>query len=243
MRGAISKENIFRFQTKSSLYDKGEYIDYKSCFNSIVKHIINPNSNNYDFNFFCHGWNYDLENELTELYQPKKKLFEDNNIYASLIESVCGNKDSYGGVSHALSLKKSIELKEEYEKENNIAYDIIILYRYDILLWKDMILNNYNNLEENIYCNGFLNGQGDFHFIMSNKNSNNFKNLFNSVTNGNPEIVHCWINNYVKNYMRINMVSDNIKAGVFQDVMKGIQDRSISKGHLTNEQLESYTVP
>ena len=80
---------------------------------------------------------------------------------------MCGNKDSYGGVSHALSVKKSIELKEEYEKETNVSYDIVILYRYDILLWKDMILNKYNNLENIVHSNGFLNGQGDFHFVIN----------------------------------------------------------------------------
>ena len=40
-------------------------------------------------------------------------------------------------------MKKSIELKEQYEIENDFKYDIVILYRYDLFLWVNMPLRRY----------------------------------------------------------------------------------------------------
>ena len=108
----------------------------KICYNSIKKHIIDPNINRYDFDIFVHCWSYDLENEIIKLYQPKKYLFEDNKVYNDEITKLCKNENDFGGISQALTIKKSIELKEEYEKINNFQYDIVIIYRYDIFYGK-----------------------------------------------------------------------------------------------------------
>jgi hypothetical protein len=233
LRGAVSKQNAFFKQNE--IYLDQPYVDYKKCARSIMKYIVEPNQSNYDFDFFCHGWNQDLEQDMLELYHPKKYLFENNNDYADYINSLCQNEDDFGCVSQALTMKKVIELKEQYEKENK--YDIVILYRYDVLLWKPLLLNEYNS--SNIYVNAQEDGNGDFHFIMNEQNANQFKYLIDSIQKGNQCKMHFWIKNYINNYMKKNLVLDRIVPGRDQEVIRKIQEFSIQPGYLSQEQYDS----
>jgi len=213
MRGGIASHEGLNGSEKN-------YVDYKKCYRSILKYIIEPNSDNYEFDFFCHCWSTELESEINNLYSPKMKLFEDNKIYYNDINKVAQNvspsveaKDNYENfrvASAALSIKKSIELKEQYESDSNIKYDIVILYRYDVLLWKNMNLQNNNDLDNNIYVDGHSESNGEFYWIMNNIMANTFKNLFNSAELGNNPRAHYWVKNYVINYIKKNIVMDNI---------------------------------
>ena len=139
MRGAISKQSAAFLKMNDIYNNNSNYVDYVKCYNSIVKHILEPNSANYDFHIFCQCWNTDLEHEINNLYKPRKALFEDNRLYNTIISDLCKNPSDFSGISQTLAMKKAIELKELYEIANNINYDIVILYRYDVLLWKDII--------------------------------------------------------------------------------------------------------
>jgi hypothetical protein len=224
LKGTVSKKGSKhqRFYEKNDLYRNGEYIDYNMVRDSIFKHIVTSNPD-FDFDFFLHGWNLDLENHLRDIYNPKKFLFENNSNYNEVISSVINNGSDFGGVSGGLSLKKSIELKEIYEIESNVVYDYVIIYRYDILLWKDIILHNYY-LNNYIYVNGWDGScNADFHFIMSNSNSHKFKYLFDSVKlYDNTHKFHHWIKNYTQNIIKCNIIEDSIIAGIDQEHMRVI---------------------
>jgi hypothetical protein len=239
MRGAVSKKNG-AFFCKNDLYSNAEYIDYNACYNSIKRHIIEPNTNNYTFDIFCQGWNIDLEKELICKYNPVKYNFENNSNYNNDILKLCKHKTDFGGISQGLSFKKAIELKEEYEKEKNISYDIVILYRYDVLLWKNINLNDYANLNDIIYVNAHHDCNGDFHFVMDNIKSNKFKNLIDSINFGNHYRMHFWIKNYVINYMKSSIKMDNIIPGVHQEAIRKIYDCSIRPKHLSMNEFNSY---
>jgi len=231
LKGAVGKS--FDFRT-NSVYTDSPYVDYKKCRNSIYKYIVNQTK--YNIDFFCHCWNKDLEESLKELYNPKMIVCENNNDYYNEISSRCHNE--YAQVSHALSMKKVIELKEQYEKENNFNYDIVILYRYDVLLWKNMVLDKYN-INDDIYVNAHVNSDGDFHFIMNNDTSKYFKNLYESALCGNIPIVHYWIKHYVTNYLKKNLLMDDIYPGIHQEVIRKIYVCSINTNHLS---IELYNV-
>jgi len=239
MRGAVAKI-CGAFFNQNELYIPSEYVDYKACYNSIVKHIIQPNSNHYEFDIFCHSWNYDLETEIRNLYKPVASVFEDNRNYNDKINKICTDPAYFSYVSQALTIKKSIELKQKYELENNFDYDVVILYRYDVLLWKDMIIDKYIDLKKNIYVNAHENADGDFHFLMDSKNSNQFKYLYDSYESGNEPKPHSSIKNYVLNYMKLNLLVDNIIPGKHQEVIRKIYDFSIHTGYLTIETFNSY---
>jgi hypothetical protein len=224
IKGAVSKKGGVhdRFSSPGEVYKEGTYINYVAVRNSIFKHIVEANKD-CNFDFFLHGWNIDLESSLIELYNPKKYVFEDNNAYQNVILLQSANPSDYGGISGSLSLKKSLELKEIYEIERGFKYDAVIIYRYDVLLWKDMKLDKYE-LGKYIYVNGW-NGscRGDFHFVMSNNNSNKFKYLFDSVSAyNNIQEFHHWIWNYIVNILQVDVKEDELLAGVFQEHMRVI---------------------
>ena len=52
MRGAVSK-SFGAFQRQGDLYNNGDYVDYVACRNSIFRHIIEPNTKDYEFYIFC----------------------------------------------------------------------------------------------------------------------------------------------------------------------------------------------
>jgi hypothetical protein len=115
---------------------------------------------------------------------------------------------------------------------------MVIVYRYDVLLWKDIVLSNYDLSE--IYVNAHHDSNGDFHFIMNSDNASNFKYLYDSIKLGNHYRMHFWIKNYVNHYMKKNLIMDEIIPGNHQEVIRKIYGFSINAGHLSMEKFLSY---
>jgi hypothetical protein len=238
IRGAVSKTNR-RFTSPSELYKDGKYVNYKACYISIIRHIVNYNTD-YDFDIFIHSWNIDLKEDLCKLYKPKKFLFENNDLYKDEILNKINDNAQFAQCSQSIGIKKSIELMNEYEMEENIIYDIVIIYRPDVLLWKDMDLKKLQINSEYIYVNGNCNG--DFHFIMNSGCAKEFANLYYSIDAGNKPIHHHWIQQYIRNWMNKKLIMDDIKPGRDQEVLRKIKECSISKGHLSIEKLREYGI-
>ena len=211
LRGAVSKHGM-TFVTQGGLYRHGIYTNYVSVYNSIKRHIFQANPSCH-FDVFLHGWNIDLEDKMCSLYKPKKWLFEDNNIYSDDIKSRTRVPDDYAGISQALSMKKSIELIDG-------NYDYVILYRPDVLLWKDMLLEKYDSSK--IYVNAHQNSDGDFHFVMNQKNAVGFCGLYDSPKNGNFQQSHAWIKRYVHQFMKQKLEIDDISPAIHQEVVRKI---------------------
>ena len=57
---------------------KSEFINYICAYNSYKKHIIDANPN-HEIDTFIHCWHPELEEELTELYNPKVIVTENNS--------------------------------------------------------------------------------------------------------------------------------------------------------------------
>ena len=132
------------------------------------------------------------------LYQPISYLFEDNQLYKNEISEKINQPDEYAGPSQCLSIKKSIQLKEEYEKFNHFTYDKVILYRYDLLLWKPMLLKEYD-VKQYIYVNKdiIMPIKSDLHFVMSSKNASVFSTLYDYLSKKN-KYDHGIINTFLK---------------------------------------------
>jgi len=237
IRGAISKIGS-RFTYKNTIYaDNREYINYRSVYNSIKKHIIDANLD-YDVDVFLQSWNYDIKDELISLYKPVSHLIEDNAIYFDEIEDKCKRADDFGGISQALAIQKVLTLKEVYENNNNFKYDIVILFRPDVLIWTDMIFSKYDL--SYFYTDGHQENQGDIHFVMNSMHANIFKDLYLSLDNGNYHELHAWIKRYILDYCKFNIRSDILKPGVHQEVLRQILETSVAKGFITEERIKSY---
>jgi hypothetical protein len=228
LRGGISKIKTWFNQDDNAnlLYSSNPYVPYESCYISIMKHIVQINPN-YEFDFFIQSWNCDLKEDLIKLYKPKNTLFEDQRQYIDLINKNKINR--YGYTAQKLAIKKSLEIMLEYSRVNNINYDRVIIYRPDVLLWKDIIITNYN--KDIIYVNHSLNE--DFHFIMSQENSLLFSKLFEYKLS---------IKDFVYKIMKNEKFfrADNIKCGIHQEVLRKLKFGSIDRHNIHEEFFYDY---
>jgi hypothetical protein len=262
MRGGVSiysKRTLFKSNghliLPEDIYKNKNYVNIYATFLSIKKHIINVNPD-FKFDFFLHGWNQDLQDVLVNIYNPKSYQFEDNNIYKKDILKKCVSPECFSGPSQLLSMKKSIELKETYEKENHFIYDMVILYRYDVLLWKDMVLSSYD-VKNNIWCSPFYLPYhvGDFHIIMSTPNAFLFKKCYDWVSDyhSNP---HRLIYKYITNVLGLSVKTDSIFPVLEQDVIRkmhphtikymrrfGINKRDVEESQINTHLYFIYTIP
>jgi len=236
LRGGISN-TYGKLVLKDDIKNKS-YVNFKCVKAGLEKHLFSCNEQ-YDFDIFIHSWNIDLQEELNLLYSPKLSLFEDNEIYRNQINKVLNNcnvsEQYYNQVSQALAIKKSFELV----KNNINNYKYVIFYRPDVLLWKNLDLESYDL--DTIYCNGYGNGQGDFHFVMSAQNAQRFYLIYDFLSADNPPFEHQFISNHVRNFLKTEIVCDNIQAGVFQEVVRKLRN-SIDLKYLREEQLPDYNI-
>ncbi len=243
LRGAVSKITQ-RFLYPGSLYDPGNYINYHAVHKSILKHIILPNKN-ATFDFFIQCWNIDLEKELVELYKPKSWLFEDNNIYKNEIthnlNATNKSLNEFGATSQLLAISKTINIMNDYVDKNNIFYDYVIIYRPDVLLWKDIDLDSYDN--NKIYVNAHPGSGGDFHFIMNLSNSYEFSKIYGTTKSNNivtDTSLHGKIRAFVEHYMNKILHMDNIIPGIHQEVLRKLKIMSIDLHKVQIEQFYQY---
>ena len=236
MRGSVSRKKYAVRYDKNNI--PNDYIDYHVVYNSIKKHIIDPNKECM-FDIFIHCWDTELEEPLVSLYRPVKYLFEDNNLYRDeIIEKLYHSKE-YGQGSQLLTIKKVIELKEEYEKEHGFTYDRVIIYRHDLFLWKDMILQKYD--KENVYVNQWSNNSlGEFHFVMSTPRANRFKLAFDRLDKRIQPLVHRYILFFVDTQMNVDLIEDDIGAGRDQEILRKIKLPILYNKTLTVEKLKEY---
>ena len=239
LRGGIAKIGSDFVNSPEDIYRTSQYIDYKACAKSIEKHIF---KNNYDrciFDTFIHSWNFDLQDEIVSIYKPRFYSFENNLKYKEEILSKITDTCEYARLSSALSIKKGIELMESYEDLYKFKYDLVIIYRPDLMLWKNMDLKLYIDKinKDKIIVNGHENENGDFHFIMDSKNARVFKNLYNSRESGNKAKAHFWIKYYIINYMRKDILKDSIMPGIHQEVARKLKEYSIKPNYIKVEKL------
>jgi hypothetical protein len=116
-------------------YGIGQSIDYRIGHHFIKKHILDKN----DVDIFMHSWSIEFKEGLLNAYKPKKYLIEEQLDFGE--ETL--RKHSI--TSRWYSTKKAIELKSEYEKENNFNYDFVMIYRLDCMFNTDLVFSNYDN--------------------------------------------------------------------------------------------------
>lgn len=231
LRGAVSKVKGGHIITSDHIYKDGEYVNYRAVYMSYLIHLIRPNEENYEFDFFIQSWNIDLEDDLSKLYQPKAKVFEDNRKYTKLINR--NIVKSYGNTSQILSITKVLELLKKYISETKQEYDMVVVCRPDVILFKDIDLDWYDPRE--VYVNSNLDrtlkGALDFHFIMNQENAMKFGKIFGSKMN---------FVNFVEKKMKKKLLVDQIKFGIHQEVLRKIKMASIDRNNVPREIFYKY---
>jgi hypothetical protein len=231
LTGAMSsRKKAYPTANDNLIQDKTEYINFKATYLGIKKNIIDANPE-YNFEFFIASWNPDLEEELTELYIPAKSIFENNIDYRDYLSSLGGY---YSFASHALSLKKGIDLVESCSKR----YEYVIWDRLDCLLWKELKLSSYDS--EKIYTHKWNNANSDSFFIMNLKTAFIFRNLIDSAKNGNIPATHSWIKRYVEDYMKMQLFESEIIPGEHWEIIRKLYNCSYISNYISESQLNNY---
>ena len=239
LRGAVAKKTD-RYSFKDSIYtESSEYINFTAVYNSVKRHIIDANPD-YDVDVFIHSWSYDLKEKLITLYQPKRSLFEDNRLFNAKIEDKCITPSDFGGISQALAIRKVIELKEAYEEHEDFKYDIVVIFRPDVLIWRDMVFLSYDL--SYFYTDGHHDCNGDIFFVMNTLDADIFKGLYDSLNYGNHHVQHSWIKNYLVKYCNLEIRQDSLVPGKDYEVLRHIWQTSIVNKHISLEMLIRYGI-
>ncbi len=212
----------------SGLNDKNEQVMYiDKCFESIKKYIINDS--NYDI--FFHTWNIsnmsNLESYLIKLYNPINYIiqhpinFINNNPNTKHIQHYNASKSRW------YSTKKVIELKEKYENENNINYDITFLCRFDCIFFNNYNLNSIK-LDNSLYLSNWkinekcMNAYMDLFLFGNSKILNRFKNLFDNIDDYCTELDTCSAHSFIYHHI----IKQNISVILYK---YALTDHNISR--------------
>lgn len=154
------------------------------------KHILNIN-NNHILDVFVHAWDVKNPDLIDDKYKPIKKIYESNKVF----DATSSAFNAF--LSHSYSIHQVVSLKTQYEMENNIIYDLVMLMRFDLVWFKDILFDNMDgnylylssnkNLEENkIETHKNLKpyecGIPDLWFISSSHNMNEFSKLYDNIS-------------------------------------------------------------
>jgi len=244
-RGGVSRRDG-RFLKNDGIYtldSELRYVNFYAAAKSIFKNWV-ENNPNYKFDFFIHSWSIDLASQLVDLYKPKVALFEHNYKYKDYFEAVLDKSGRVGeksAISQYFSLKKGIELVENYVVQTDTWYDLIVSSRLDILLYKKVNADFYN--ENMVYINR-MNEQDDFsldlHFTTGYKNRHLIKNIHDNIGRDCVPKYHEMIVNYFKKINKLELLRlDEIVYHRDIALLRALLEE-YKFYRITKEQLESF---
>lgn len=204
----------------SDIYDVslGPYTPVNITGAGIIRHILDQNPN---MDVIMHSWNLDLKDELEEVFNPVRAEFEDNRDMEEIFKGF--ESSDWKQVSCAYSLKQGVKLMQEQEEISGMQYDSVIFYRPDVILLKDLKIDVILNDTAKVYVNSHVNGNGDFHFIMTRANAIEFAKLYDSISALHPaNPPHGWIQFYINHEMETSVVMDGVVPGVDEEIYRKI---------------------
>ena len=203
MRIGLCLSGLVGFVNK---YGEGNAIDYQIAYESFINNIFDKD---VIVDVFLHSWSVDYEKPLTNLYKPKLSLFEKQINFGSEY-----SKRQFSIISNHYSKLKVIELKSEFEKNNEFIYDFIVLTRFDIIIKKKLFFNKLNNKKfyvvgpkrhHNILClccfcnvNHKNHQLNDFLFVSNSKKMDIFSKAYNYLDEYGLESGHLIASKHIK---------------------------------------------
>lgn len=185
---------------------------------NIIKYIIEPNPD-YEFDFFLFFYQENIintskkfsemhkfkqpvdKNKVIEKYKPVgynsisifelQKKFIETKLENLFIERDRNKKETiYNTILGQMYMcENSMNLVEQYSNYNNIKYDLVIRYRFDMFTNTPLIFDNYNlNTINAIYQRG---SAIDWLFFSTYENMREFMKVFTNLLNGRlfPHII------------------------------------------------------
>jgi hypothetical protein len=115
--------------------DKGHQVNSWKAFENMQKHIFSKN----DVDVFCHTWG-ERNQALLDALKPIDAAFEEPKVFDGI---------DVGSRLHSIysrwhSHKKVTELKRKHEIENDVRYDFVMVCRFDVLFFRDLVFSEYD---------------------------------------------------------------------------------------------------
>jgi len=174
--------NVGAAYSNKKAYESSGDIDYRIGFEHWDRHINKVN----DVDVFMHSWSTKYEEGLIDCYQPKKHLIEEQIEFGAVGTNTIGQMRKEFMISRWYSAKQSIMLKKQYEQENNIKYDMVVLSRTDWAWLTDIDFSIFQNT--NLFyapANTTFDKNNprfdDWIFFSNSENMDNFSNLYNKM--------------------------------------------------------------
>lgn len=180
------------------------------------QNVIIPNN----CDVFIHSWSPEYQEECLEQYKPKKYLFEEKKHFPSRRQKIFDYGDTLDTInrSHLYSMKTVLELKNKYEQENNLTYDVVMIARMDIIWFNEINIRDID-VKEKIYISPW-----NYAFDKNQTRPNHLKAPYDSWFISNSKDINCFIDLYDKINEYINHSNSHwIKYFYFIDM--GIQDK------------------
>ena len=178
-----------------------------------------------DVDVFIHSWSHQHKKELIHLYEPKSHTIEEQKLFPrssriannrSIIEKIrmvysmikkplkiseqIKNKrnEAFRENSRWYSNKKVLELKAQYEKENNFKYDCVMVIRLDVGFYTPLEFSRYsmkyfyashwndyptasNDFTHNLENHHMGKGLLDFWFFSNSEYMDHFSTLYDNI--------------------------------------------------------------
>jgi hypothetical protein len=144
------------------------------------------------------------------------------------------NPVDFAGISQSLAIRKSISLFWAHRNRAK-RYDLIVIYRPDVILLKPMIFHRYDS--NAITVNRYQNSLGDFHWVLPEEYLSVMHDLYSSISGGNIHEQHFWIKRYIERFYNIPYRMDEIQAGTDQEVC-----RQINIGNIAYSQVQEFGI-
>ena len=178
------------FIGSSGKWISGKEIDYNYGYDYIKFGILD----NADVDVFIHSYSTNHKKGILDLYNPKKSVFEENKQFTILGKKRDELPDPYAFSIKSMwySRKRSVELAIDYERENNIAYDHILLTRFDIAFFKKFEFEKYDSSKlyiagpiKTIQSNGeeYATKVNDVYFMGNSKTMSEVIDVYNTYEN------------------------------------------------------------
>lgn len=115
--------------------DRGIQVSFSEASNMLNKNVLRKN----DVDIFIHTWseNEKQNDHIEATYKPTRSTYQKQIMFDDTFSKLHSTKSRW--YSHM----KSIQLKKEYESENNITYDFVLVSRFDNCFIKQFDFSNY----------------------------------------------------------------------------------------------------
>ena len=207
----------------------GSLRSINQCYNNFVEKILEPNLNDYNiYLFYCIPNDSNVDKVKIITYKNSTiKIIDDielpniNVIWNGNPSSCIKDKNSTGGIKGFLyqlhNLQESYFMLLEFEKKNNIKFDIIMRSRHDVYFKEKLFLKEYY-VEDKIFVplfhsyrginDRFAFGSANVMSVYMNSYINIYNKIYENVNIGNAEY-----------FMMLNLLNNNIKYEKLKNIL------------------------